>query len=412
MSSPFRNSNGRSASVPSALDAAGLDHDHLFDPFQQILDERDSLSAATALLQRFMTAFPGLDDMPRETDPLGLLLRDVAILAGTAAGAAALATAAEAVGSLALLVPATYLALAAAGRLRKLTVGHVHEASHGVGFDEWADRRGMDRRRRRAWRFWLAETCSVIALTQSAIVYMKKHAKHHALEWLGTIFEPDGADLADEGFIRAMEKGAFFPRLASRLFNPVWYLRANLRRVTMTLTQGKPVRRGAAAGMWAAIIGSAFILPFPGWLFGVGLPWLVLYPAASMLQVVTEHPYGDRDGAGDLDQYAARTWDRLPWDPIPTDVQGGRAIAAWSRWLIRFAFLHLPARLAVLDTTMIYHRWHHLAWLLGRPFDKWWTIAFEARDAWRDGILPAGWQSNTLNGLAAALRRQRDHLES
>lgn len=410
MSSPFHNDNNRSDPVPSTLGAADLGE--LFDPFQQVVDERASLPIALARLQRFMTGFPDLGEMPRETNPINLLLRDIAILAGTAAGAAVLAAAARSAVTMPLLVPATYLALAAAGRLRKLTVGHMHEASHGVGFKDWADRHGMDRRRRRAWRFWLAETCSVIALTQSAVVYMKKHARHHAVEWLGTIFEPDGADLADEGFIRPMEKGTFLPRLARRLFNPAWYLRANLRRAKMSLMQGKTVRRLSAATIWVGIFGSAALLPFPAWLFGVGLPWLVLYPAASLLQVVTEHPYGDREGAIDLDQYAARTWDRLPWDAVPTDDHGGHTVAAWSRWLARFAFLHLPARLAVLDTTMIYHRWHHLAWLLGRPFDRWWSIAHEARDAWRDKILPAGWQANTLNGLAAALRRQRDHLES
>jgi len=383
------------------------------DPIQDLYVERAGLPPLLALLQRFMTTLPGLDEAPPETGPVRLFLRDLGLLV-VFAGLAGLLGALASQGGWLLwaLLPAAYLSLAAAGRLRKFTVGHMHEATHGVGFDGWR-KLGLSRRQVRRLRFWLAEICSVLSLTISAVRYMRAHGGHHAQRKLGTIYEADGADLADDGFVRGLPVGSFYRRLASKLLNPLWYVRKTMRRLGLSLGEGILVRRGGAALMWIAIIGSLAALPPLSWIMAVGLPWLVLYPAASLVQVITEHPYGDKKGAQDLDEYAARTWDRIPWDATP--VPGAsvlQAIGAWAYWILGFAFMHLPARLAVLDTTMVWHRWHHLAWPLGRAFDSWWLIAYQARQAWIDKVLPAGWQANTLKGLPDALARQKRHMET
>lgn len=82
------------------------------------------------------------------------------------------------------------------------------------------------------------------------------------------------------------------------------------------------------------------------------------------------------------------------------------------RWWTKFLLIHLPTRVAVYDRTMIWHRYHHLAWPLGRPFDAWWAIDHEVVKAWREGALPSGWGANMLEGLPAALRRQARFMES
>jgi hypothetical protein len=383
------------------------------DPFAIAYAERASLPTLLKPLHLFMTGLPGRDAQPRASGPLREVTRDLLLLllfAATAAGAATYAAG----GGFATLaaIPALYASLAIAGRLRKLTVGHMHEAGHGVGFAGW-EARGWSRPTRRRGRFWLAEICSVTALTVSAAYYMRKHGQHHRLDLLGTVREPDGEDLAEQGFVRGMAPGTFGRRLIARLLSPAWYVRRDLKRLAQTLTQGKPVRRVAAASWLALLLGAAFVMPPVAWLAAIGLPWFVWYPAASLLQVLTEHPYGDSQGADSLAAYAARTWDRLPWDAWP-QATGNRAhdLALRLRWTLRFALIHLPSRITVLDRTMVWHRWHHIAWPLGRPFDAWWTIGYAARDAWAEGILPKGWEANALAGLPAALDRQREHMES
>jgi hypothetical protein len=383
------------------------------DPIQTLYDERARLPIGLRQLQTFMTALPDLDLQPKPSGPLREMGRDLGFLVASST-IAGIGGAVAAAGGLAALatIPALFFSLAAAGRLRRLTVGHMHEIGHGVGVDGWRER-GWSRKTIRCGRLILAETCSAIALTVSAKHYFMAHAKHHKLGLLGTIYEPDGQELAKEGFVRGLKPGTFLRKLASKLLNPAWYLRKNADRLAMTLSEGPVIRRAAAAAGLSTLLGSLFLLPFAAWLYAIFLPWFIFYPAASFLQVVTEHPYGDTKGAVTLDEYAARTWDRLPWDAWPQSSQSSTSgLRAKAAWLARFLTIHLPSRLTVLDSTMIWHRWHHIAWPLGRAFDQWWNIPFSARDAWRDGILPKGWESNTLSGLPAALKRQRKHMES
>jgi len=382
------------------------------DPVAAAYAERDRLPIILKPLHRFQTGLPDLEAGAPSSGPVRESARDFALLALFVAIAASLGAGASLGGWFSLAaIPAFYAGLAVTGRLRKFTVGHMHEAGHGVGFDGWRAR-GLARRGVRRLRFWLAEAFSVVTLGVSASVYMRAHGRHHRVPLLGTIHEPDGAELGAQGFVRGMSKGAFYRRLLGKLFNPLWYVEQNAARLSATLRGGKPVRRVAAAGWLATLIGLAAVLPPAAWLAAIGLPWFVLYPTASLLQVLTEHPYGDRKGAASLAEYAERTWDRLPWDAWPRFARRfGSDLQAFSLWVLRYLVIQLPSRLAVLDRTMIWHRWHHLAWLLGRPFDAWWTIAFEARDAWRDGCLPVGWERNLLSGLDAALERQRQHME-
>lgn len=386
--------------------------DHSLDPIQALLDERPRLGVL-APLQRFMTALPSPSEPAPDTGPVRRLARDIGLLSAAVTGAGAFAALAGA-GGLAALAWAPSLAcmLIATGQLRKLTVADMHEAGHGVGFDGWRVR-GLQRREVRAVRLIVAETASVAALSISAVTYLRGHARHHMLGRLSTDREPDGAELREEGFMRPMKPGSFYPTLVlGKLLNPLWYARKFGQRLQTSLGQGSRIRRGSAAAMWTLLLGSATLLPAHVWLMAVGLPWFVGYPAASLLQVITEHPYGNRKGAKDLAGYAALTWDRIPWDLVPQGNCGVmRNTWAWTRWTGRL-MLHLIARATVLDTTMIWHRHHHLAWPLGRPFDDWWAIGHRFVEAWQDRLLPTNWEVNTLVGLGGALQRQRRHLES
>jgi hypothetical protein len=383
------------------------------DPINALLEERATLPAPMALFQRVMTTLPSPDEAPLNTGPVRLLIRDLVLLALFAALAAFLALTAMSGGVGLLAAPFSALAsLGVAGRLRKLTVGHMHEASHGVGYAGWRNR-GVSRRVIRALRFFGAEFCAIVAVTTPFVRYMRNHGRHHRLHLLGTVFEPDGAYLAQEGFVRGMAAGSFDRRLVLTLLNPAWYAAMAAERVTTSLTFGSPLRRVLATGWLAGLVGAALAMPLPMWLMAIGLPWLVLFPAASLLQVITEHPYGDRHGAQDFAGYAARTWDRIPWTLVPSGPASfSSGLRAWARWTLRTVLVHIPSRLAVLDTTMVWHRYHHIAWPLGRPFDAWWTVGHQMAAAWREGVLPDGWEANTLEGLPAALGRQKTHLET
>ena len=383
------------------------------DPIGRLYAERARLNPVLGRLQEFMTALPWpLEYRPR-SGPVRRLIVDLLRLAFLSVAAGVTAAFASHDGFAALLVlPTLLFSLGAVGRLRKITVGHKHESGHGVGFASWR-RAGHSRKTIRAVRFTIMEIGAVIALAGPGIGYMRQHARHHALRMLGTGRDPDGAALLALGFRQGLSRGAFRKTLLGCLFDPMWYARENLKRLRATTASGSLPSSLAATLLWIGLIASAFVLPFWVWLAALGGPWLLGFPAASLLQVITEHPYVAKEGATDLASYAARTWDRIPWQITPERSpfsKGG--LALWLRWTARFVFIHFPSRLAVLDRTMIWHRMHHLAWPMGQPFDDWWNIDRRVACAWYYGMLFDGWEEQVLEGLPEALLRQERYMEA
>jgi hypothetical protein len=236
--------------------------------------------------------------------------------------------------------------------------------------------------------------------------YRTTHALHHEFEFLGTLGDPDGATLK-EWHIWPDETRDLRKTLVRTALNPIWHLQFLWDRIKSNVVRGKPYRRVLGAAVLAMMAGSAFVLPLPVWLAAVFLPFVPGYHLATLAQLTTIHPYGYPDGAKSLDDYAARTWARIPYTPMPAK---GAAASAWLRWLWSMSG-HAIARITVLDDTMIPHDFHHLAWPIGRPFDDWWNTARYAADAHAAGLLPAGAEDRMVWGLTEAWERQQAHFD-
>jgi len=373
------------------------------DRLAVVLDNRQRLPGILRPAHRLLTGVrePGM--APRRSTPLRMLAADLGWL-GTALLAAGAGTALAATGAVGALFGVPIAAagvLFATGRNRRLVVSHVHEASHGVVADFYRDRGAPDRRARRIAEAIL-DIGSSITMTLNGQDYRSTHALHHELEHLGTLGDPDGATLKAWG-IWPDETRNLRATLLQTAFNPLWHLRFLRDRILSNVARGKPYRRALGVAVLATMIGSAFVMPLPVWLAAVFLPFGPGYHIATLAQLTTIHPYGYPDGASTLDDYAGRTWERIPYRPMPVR---GAGLRAWLRWSWSISG-HVIARMTVLDDTMVPHGYHHIAWPIGRPFNDWWNTAQYWSDAHSAGVLPAGAESRIIWGLSEAWDRQQ-----
>lgn len=357
-------------------------------------------------LHALLTAVPDLGAPMKCTTPLRLLAQDMMwLLAFTMASVAG-----AALGSLGgfWIAPATLLIifgmLGATGRMRRLIVGHVHEATHGIVAKFYRARGDSKRQARRKAEFIL-DFGTALTFTQNGQSYRREHNRHHRLGMLGTLNDPDGKVLHDWG-VWPTRTNNLYLALAGHLFNPLWHAQVFWMRAKSNLAEGKLYRRAVGFISLAILLGSALVLPMPIWLVAVALPFGPLLNAAGLMQVVTEHPYGGRP-ATDLESYAALTWERIPWTPMPKAAITERPVE-WAKWSNKLV-VHIAARLAILDDTMVGHGWHHLAWPSGRPFTDWWNTMARYVEAGQANEVPEGADDRIVEGLIEALARQCIH---
>lgn len=370
-----------------------------------VLDDNRRLPKLLRPAHQLFTAVKEPGTPLKQTTPLGILGKDMGWLAGSmfVAGAGAALAATGPVGALFGVPLAAIGVIFATGRNRRLVVSHVHEASHGVVADFY-ERRGVPNRRARRIAEAILDIGSSVTLTMNGQDYRATHALHHEFGHLGTLTDPDGAILK-AWRIWPDETRNLKARLWRTALDPLWHLRFFRDRVLSNVARGKPYRRALGAAALAVLAGSAFVLPFPVWFAAMFLPFGPGYHIATLAQLTTIHPYGYREGTKTLDEYAERTWDRIPYTPMPAKEAGARAWLRWS-WSMMG---HFVARASVLDDTMVAHAWHHTAWPVGRPFLDWWNTAQHWVDAHAAGVLPAGAEDRILWGLTEAWERQQTH---
>ncbi len=386
-------------------------HDYQDDArLNRIFSDRARLPRFLRGLHERLTGLPDPRQPARATTPLRVLAADIGWLAGFSATAAAGAAIAHAdplsvTGPLAALISA-YASLGVVGRLRRLVVGHAHEAAHGV-IAAFYRERGVAKARARSLNEWVLDIGTALTLTRNGLDYRRSHGPHHDTDKLGTLRDPDGMDLHSWRLWRGLGIRSLRLELLLTALDPFWHAGMIWARLKSNFATGRRSRRLMALPPLLLVVASAAVLPLPVWLMAIGLPWTVGYNIAALLQVVTEHPYAQSGAANDHAAHAARNWDRVPVDPLPaSDLTGFAKARAWTVFTARLLALHIPARLAVLDSSMIAHAWHHMAWPTGHRFFDWWETPRRELEARRAGTLPRAAATRVLFGLGEAIALQ------
>ena len=386
------------------------------DRIARVHSDRQRLPGFLRPLHRALTAVPDSDaDMPRRS-PLGLFAFDMLLLGkfGAAAGTGGILLASGSVPEAAIGLPlAVYGALGVIGRLRRFVVGHNHEASHGASKRWYMSNAGWSKSAARRANEAIMDIATAVTFTTNGQDYRRDHGRHHRLDMLGTLNDPDGAQLQAWGFWGEMKPGEFSRHLLLTVFSPRWHAGFLLARLRSNLFKGKRYRRGLGLVSLLSIGSLAMVMPIPAWIAAVLIPWTWGYQTASLLQVLTRHNYPHASGAGSWKEYSERTWERIPWTPLPSaDLAGKALVKAWTAWVAELLLIHLPSRLAVLDTTMVWHGYHHMAWPVGRPFEDWWNVGYQALLARSERTMAGEGASRVLWGLPEALRLQARRMQS
>ena len=119
-------------------------------------------------IHRLVTGVPSPDEPPRDWSPLGAFARNLAwlVLFMAATGVAMAALPHVRAAAPAFLILSVFSMAGIIGRLRRMVVGDVHEAGHGIVV-RWYRQRGVSKRRAR----WISETIldlgSALTLTRN-----------------------------------------------------------------------------------------------------------------------------------------------------------------------------------------------------------------------------------------------------
>ncbi len=375
----------------------------------QVRHDRQRLPPLFRSLHRILTGVPDRGAPLRVSSPIRELLRDIGWLtafSASASGAAILIAANPNPVSVISAGPVLIAGmLGAVGRLRRLVVGDAHEATHGI-VAQFYEERGSSTKRAQ----WIAQTvmdvATAITFTTNGSQYRVDHDAHHDIGFLGTLRDPDGAQLHDWGLWPDRAESVR-RKLWQVILSPRWHLSFLLERARSNLLTGKRYRRVMGAVIPALSIAAIAVLPWPVVLV-LATIWGPGYHVASVIQLITEHTYGHARDAESLTEYSARVHGRIPYRPMPPR---GSRLRPWASW-VWTNLGHVAVRLSVLDSSMVAHSYHHLAWpVLNRPFTDWWNTNGRWVAAIDDPATPDDAIDRVLWGLGEALDRQQEQFD-
>jgi hypothetical protein len=249
----------------------------------------------------------------------------------------------------------------------------------------------------------MAQVLSTLVCTEDADQYYEDHINlHHRKATFATLADPTIQHLLMLGFRPGMTNRELWRRLAWVVVSPKFHLHFLYTRLAQNLIRSAPYRRVMAL----VYLGSALALvAWQGsWLaFGLAVlvPLIPLYQIVALLEFLSEHAWfkAKDEGMGGRAFHVSHSWGRFNGDPLPQS--GGRPAAtvlAWSRWLLRLAFYHLPARILVVPGDLSQHDFHHRF-----PSSAHWVRAAYARQQDIDAGHPKWPEYTDVWGIAVAI---------
>jgi hypothetical protein len=223
----------------------------------------------------------------------------------------------------------------------------------------------------------LCEILSTLTIVQAFDSYRQFHVHEHHGRDFSTMDDQDLAAIYTLGLRPGLAVARMRLILAWQCINPVFHLRYFWGRLKANFI-GVPAYRLAMSCVWAACL-----CWLAGWI-GMGvfaiailLPLTFLYQICSLLHLVTEHAWVLREAGETVrSSHVNNSHGRFCGSPVPANtLRGVHWVRAWMHWGLMHLLVHLPARLLVVQGSLIVHDWHHRA-----GSDRSWPNAIQRRE--------------------------------
>jgi hypothetical protein len=224
----------------------------------------------------------------------------------------------------------------------------------------------------------LCEILSTALIVQPFDSYRRFHVYEHHGKDFSTMNDQDLAAIYTLGLRPGLPVAQLKLRLAWQCVNPLFHLRFLLGRIRCNLVSVPPYRLAMTA-VWFAVLSAIVVtLDVSVFIISIALPLTVFYQICSLLHLVTEHAWVLRiPGQSVRESHIGNSHARLCGSALPpVDLAGFALLPAWTRWTLAHLLIHLPARLLIVQGSLIAHDWHHRA-----GADRGWPNAIQKREA-------------------------------
>jgi fatty acid desaturase len=211
----------------------------------------------------------------------------------------------------------------------------------------------------------IGEFVTVLTVFQDLGAFKREHiASHHQPAIFASREDPPVQLLDGLGLRAGMSRAQLWRRAWFVFLTPGFYVNGAWSRLRGNLVAGHPIRRVGFivwTGMWLSV---AFWAPngLAILLVAFVFPILPVAQLSALLDKMGEHAWlTPPDPAhGRRHHHVSASWARFCGDPVPASGQSAaKAVAAWTRWLLRAFFYHLPSRLFVVVGDLPNHDYHH-----------------------------------------------------
>ena len=315
------------------------------------LDIRQTMSALPGWCQPFLTwltgkALPGQSS--RGHSPYYHLIVPAAYLLVGVTASAALAS--RGLGMHLALLPLSWLVTISGARKLQLMI--VHQCAHR----NFSGNRRIDE--------FVGTAISLLLTIEPFKLYRASHIELHHSQHHMSRRDPTVVFLFERVGVRpGMSKRELWRRLLLTLVSPRYHLAVTAARLR-SLGRGSALEITAYALFWSAVLAvtvalNAELIFAVTWL----VPIVLLYNVSSCLRLASEHRWPDPAAEGaslSRKLYASYSAGIFLGDaaPLPA-LRGPAAAVAWTRWILRMLFIHLPSRLFVLVGDTPCHDFHH-----------------------------------------------------
>ncbi|MEM5345150.1 fatty acid desaturase [Paraburkholderia azotifigens] len=223
----------------------------------------------------------------------------------------------------------------------------------------------------------LCEFLSAITVVQPFDSYRQFHVYEHHGRDFSTMSDQDLAAIYTLGLRPGVPVERMRWILLWQCVNPLFHVRYFGVRIKSNFVN-VPLYRVAMISVWMVLLASvAYIVgPFV-FLVSIGIPLTVIYQVCSLLHLVTEHAWVlRRDDERVRESHVKNSHGRFCGRMLPpVGVSGIQWFRAWVSWWAEHLLIHLPARLLIVQGSLVVHDWHHRS-----GADRSWPNAIQKRE--------------------------------